>query len=348
MPSRRAHSAVPTVLARVAGLIVHAATRHGVAPRELLAGFGVDVQSLDDADARIAVSTEEALWSRAAALSGDAHFGLHAAALIRPGVFDVMDYAVRTAPTLREALERLARYNRLVHDVAGFRIVDSAQTVRVEHRFAAPGLQPCRHAAEFTLASLPVVASQMMQGRSPAVRAVAFAHPSPAELAPYREVFGVTPCFDAEVSAITFDAAPLQAPVPTADPGLSRVVTAHAERLLAEREVPAPGLVAQVRRVVAQSMHQGLPSLGDVAAALHLSERSLQRHLAQEGCSFSALVEQVRRDLALRYIGDPRMAIGEVAYLLGFSEPSPFHRAFRRWTGMTPAAARRQRTPPPP
>jgi AraC-like DNA-binding protein len=76
---------------------------------------------------------------------------------------------------------------------------------------------------------------------------------------------------------------------------------------------------------------------------LHVSERSLQRRLDAEGTSFAQLVDEVRRDLALRYVADARIALGEVAYLLGFAEPSPFYRAFKRWTGMTPSAARRAR-----
>lgn len=330
------------MLARIVGLIVHGAQARGVDPAELLAGSGVDPASLADADARIPLATEELLWARAAELSADDCFGLHAAALIRPGAFDVMDYAIRTAPTLREALERLARYNRLVHDVAAFRIVDVGTTVRVEHGFASPGRQPCRQASEFTLASLPVVAAQIAGGRALPALAVEFAHAAPADLAPYRAVFGLVPRFGAGISAISFDAARLREPVPDADPGLSRIVTAHAERLLAELAPPQPGLAGQVRRFIAETVDQGPPSLRQVAHRLHLSERSLQRRLDEEGCRFADLVEQVRRELALRYIADRTLALGEVAYLLGFAEPSPFHRAFKRWTGMTPAEARRQ------
>ena len=346
MSSGSATAAAPSVLARIVGLIVHAVQARGVGAAELLAGSGVDPADLADADARIPLATEELLWARAAELSGDACFGLHAAALIRPGAFDVMDYAVRTAPTLREALERLARYNRLVHDVAAFRIVDAGATVRVEHGFVSPGHWPCRQASEFTLASLPMVAAQIAGGRALPALAVEFAHAAPAELAPYREVFGLVPRFGAEVSAISFDAARLREPVPGADPGLSRIVTAHAERLLAEQAPPQPGLAEQVRRFIAESLDQGPPSLRQVAHRLHLSERSLQRRLGEEGCRFAELVEQVRRELALRYIADRKLALGEVAYLLGFAEPSPFHRAFKRWTGMTPAAARRQQAQP--
>ena len=329
------------MLARIVGLLVRAAQAHGVPVATLLAGSGVDPACLSDPDARIPLTTETALWERAAQLSGDPCFGLHAAALIRPGAFDVMDYAVRTAPTLLEGLQRLARYNRLVHDVAAFLIVDEGATVRVEHAFAGTRHRPGRQASEMTLGSLPVVAAQMAGAPVP-VRAVQFTHPAPADLAPYREVFNVTPRFNAEVAALQFDAALLRRPLPDADPGLSRIVTAHAEQLLAARAPAEPGLAEQVRQIVAQGLAEGPPPLRQVAQRLHLSERSLQRRLEAEGQRFAGLVDEVRRELAQRYIADRRLALGEVAYLLGFAEPSPFHRAFKRWTGQTPAAVRRQ------
>ena len=128
-----------------------------------------------------------------------------------------------------------------------------------------------------------------------------------------------------------------------ADPGLSRNVTAHAEQLLAALAPAAEMLTAQVRRQLTEGMANEPMTLSQVARRLHLSERSLQRRLEAEGTRFAQLVDEVRRELALRYIADERLAPGEVAYLLGFAEPSPFHRAFKRWTGTTPLAARRAR-----
>ena len=337
-----ARTAQPQVLARIVGLLVQAAQSKGIGAQQLLEGSGVDPSCLADPDARIALATETRLWERAAELSGDPCFGLHAAALIRPGAFDVMDYAVRTAPTLLDALQRLARYNRLAHDAASFRIVDEGACIRVEHAFAGAGPQPGRQASEFTLASLPVVAAQMSGGAPVGVLGVAFTHAAPADLAPYRAVFGVRPEFGAPVASMRFDAAPLRRPLPQADPGLSRIVTAHAEQLLAALEPLVPGLAGAVRHLVAQALPEGPPPLRQVAQRLHLSERSLQRRLEAEGHRFADLVDEVRRELAQRYVADPRLALGEVAYLLGFAEPSPFHRAFKRWTGQTPAAVRRR------
>lgn len=332
----------PQVLARIGALIVQVATVRGADAQRLMRDAGFDPGWLHDPDARMPLAVEERLWDGAAAMTGDPLFGLHAAAAIRPGAFDVLDYAVRTAPDLRSALQRLARYNRLVHDLAGFEVVPDGDAVRIEHRFAGGVHRPCRQAAEFTLASLVVVAAQI-GGRPVPARAVAFAHPPAGGAPAYQRVFGVLPRFDAPVSCLVLDAAMLDRPVPAADAALSRIVTAQAEQLLAARASPADGIAAQVRRLLAEGMADGPPTLGAVARRLHLSERSLQRRLDDEGTRFADLVDAVRRELALRYVADDRLALGEVAYLLGFAEPSPFHRAFRRWTGTTPAAARRAR-----
>ncbi|WP_070400892.1 AraC family transcriptional regulator [Hydrogenophaga sp. PML113] len=333
----------PTVLARIGGFILDAAQARGVELPVLLARTGFDPAVLDEADARMALAQEDALWDTAAELAGDAGFGLWAATRIRPGAFDALDYAVRTAPDLLSALQRLARYNRLVHDLASFRVIDEGTRVAVEHGFAAPGQAPGWQASDFTLASLPVVASQML-GQRVAALAVEVAHAAPIDARPYVQAFGVTPRFDAPVSKLVFDAALLRRPLPNADPGLSRIVTAHADRLLAER---APGgidggVVAQVGQLIGERIANGPPSLGEIARALHTSERGLQRQLEAQGTRFSELVDRVRHELALRYLADRRLALGEVAYLLGYAEPSPFHRAFKRWTGRTPAAARRE------
>ncbi len=302
---------------------------------------GFDPAWLNDPDARMPLAVETRLWDEAARRSGDAAFGLHAAAAIRPGMFQVLDYAVRTAPDLGAALQRLVRYNRLLHDVATFDIQHQGSVVRIEHRFADTSARPSRHAVEFTLASLVVVASQI--GTVP-VRSVAveFVHEPPDRAEDHRTLFGVAPRFGAARSCLVLDAAVLQRPVPAADPELSRIVTAHADAVL-ERLGPAPTSWSErVRHALLQGLDGERATLPAMARQLGLSERSLQRRLRDEGTGFGTLVDTVRRELALRWVGEGRLALGEVAYLLGFSEPSAFHRAFRRWTGTTPQAMRQK------
>jgi AraC-like DNA-binding protein len=333
------------VSAGIGAVIVQAAVAAGVAAADLQAATGFDARVAADPDARITLATETALWDEAARRTGDPAFGLHAAGGLRPGVFDVLDYVFRTAPTLRAALDRVARYNRLLHDVAAFTLVDAGGGVtRVEHTLIEPGLVQSRHAAEFTLASIVTIGGQMA-GRPLRPRAVEFRHAAaPPAQVEHERLFGVAPRFGCAVNALAFEAAELARPLPGADPVLSRVVVRHAEALLAARPAAPESAGHRVRRFLAAALADGeaQATLAAAAAKLHMSERSLQRRLTDEGTTFDGLLEELRRGLALRYLSDQRVAIAQIAYLLGYSEPSAFHRAFKRWTGKTPTEARQQ------
>lgn len=344
--ARTARGHAATVSARIGLFILHAARQAGLDAQALARDAGFDIARATEPDARIALALEQRLWDLAAERGGDRCFGLHAAAQLHVGAFDVLDYAVRSAPDLTEALARLVRYNRLVHDVAEFHRHDAGATCVLEHRFRDPALTPGRQAAEFTLASIVAIAAQLT-GEPLRAQAVAFSHAAPdaTERQALAAFFGVTPRFGAPCNQLVLNAADLRRAVRGADAGLSRIVTAHADQMLQALPAAAPGhepLVRQLREVLAANLAHGAVTLAGAARALHLSERTLQRRLDEAGTRFTDLVDEVRKDMALRYVRDPRLALGEVAYLLGFAEPSPFHRAFRRWTGRTPLAVRRE------
>lgn len=330
-----------TVSARIAAIILKGAAHFGVSESRLSKAAGFDPDLLHDPDARIPLAQENALWQNAARLTEDTAFGLHVAEMIQPGMFDVLDYVVRTAPTLREALDRLVRYNRLMHDIAEFRVEDVPEGVLIEHGFRTPDWLPVRHAAEFTMASLLIIARQMA-GRLPVVVSASFAHPAPEDTGEHRRILGVVPVFSAARNTLLLTADSVQATVPAADPALSRIVTSHADRLLHQLSLSAEdGLIAQVRCLILAGLAEGKATIGQTARQLCMSERSLQRALQAGGTRFNTLFDEVRKQAALDFIANSNMALGEIAYLTGFSEPSAFHRAFKRWTGLTPRAARR-------
>lgn len=330
------------VSARIGSAIVQIAVARGADAARLQREAGFDATVGREPDARISIEVEDRLWEVAAELTKDVHFGLHAAAFLRPGAFDVLDYAVRTAPTLRAAIERLARYNRLVHSAAVFHVVDAADAsrVRIEHAFAVPGRRPSRHASEFTIASVVVIGGQISAAPLHPL-AIELPHPPPtSDAAVYEEVFGVRPRFGAAAGAIELAREELDRPCPAADPMLSEIILRQANALLAARPDPESSFAARVRQHLVGRLAEGDGSVAAMARTLKLSERTFQRRLAAEGLTFDVLLDELRHELALRYLGDPAMAIGEVAYLLGYAEPSSFHRAFKRWTGATPAEAR--------
>jgi len=329
------------VAASIGAMILATARARGADATALAEHASFDARLATDPDARIPLAVETELWDEAARVTGDSSFGIHAAEALRPGLFDVMDYAVRTAPSLRVSLERLARYNRLVHDAAVFTLIHEGEALRVEHSLG--GVGQSRHAAEFTLASLVVVGSQL-RGAPVRPSRVSFRHDAPRATSEHERLFGVEPSFSAPVNAITFSLELLEQPLPAADPLLWRVIERHAEALLASRPAPAETTVARVQRILCESLGEDetAATLAGSARRLRMSERSLQRRLADEGRTFDGILDELRHDLAVRYLTDKKIAIAEVAFLLGYSEPSAFHRAFKRWTGATPSQVRQR------
>ena len=131
----------------------------------------------------------------------------------------------------------------------------------------------------------------------------------------------------------------LALPLARADAQLGELLRGLAEDALKKRTV-AESPLDNVRRILAEELQRGVPSLDVVASRLATSERTLRRRLEGEGTTFRALLDETRAELARVYVADARMPLAEVAFMLGFSEPSAFHRAFKRWTKTTPAAFR--------
>lgn len=332
-----------TVSARIFAALVEAGRAAGVTMEPLLARLGIDPACFEDPDARLPLSAEDALWEATAEASGDPCFGLHAAAHLRSDDFDVFGYALRTSATLGDALRNAARYNRLLHDVAEIALVEDGDTVRVTHRFRGDPTGATPQAADYTMAAL-VTTARMLTGTGVRPEGVTLMHPPPADERAYREVFGegVSLAFGAPRNEVVFHHDVLERPVVSGDPGLHAVLRRHADALLADLPA-ADDLPTRVRELVAEGLRGGDPSLEAIASRLGQSPRTLQRRLSDHGVRFSEMVDEMRHALARTYLDDPRLAIGEVAYLLGFSEPRAFHRAFKRWTGTTPAAWREDR-----
>jgi len=193
--------------------------------------------------------------------------------------------------------------------------------VGIEHRVDTP--HPCPQAVEFTLASLIVVATQIGAAPVRALR-VEFAHPAPADDTLYRTVFGVVPRFDAPLSRLVLDADVLQRPVPAADPELSRIVTAHADHLLASIAPTAPSWRTRVHGELVHALPEGRATLQQVARALGMSGRSQQRRLGEEGVGFGELLDDVRHALALHPMANDRLAQGKSPLCWAFPSRARF------------------------
>lgn len=308
-------------------------------PSALLSAAGIDAGPLADPDARVPMSAGVRLLEGAAAALGDDAVGLHLAERADPASFDVTFYAMTSSATLGEGFERVARFQRLIHDTS--RVALDVADGRAFLRHALPGGHAApRSSAEFILAAW-VRIGRMAVGRDWSPMEIRFAHDEPASTSEHERLFRGPLRFRAGENALVLDASLLDAPCVGANPGLLAVLESHAvDRLRRLPETPA--LADRVRELLADDLAGGGPSAARVAARLKMSLRTLDRGLAAEGTSFRRLLEQLRHEWAAQALADSRLAIGEVAFLLGFGDLSAFHRAFKRWTGETPVQYRRR------
>ena len=275
------------------------------------------------------------LWEAAAAAAHDPSFGVHVAEALPTGAYDVFDYVLATAATVGEGLTLLTRYVRLINDRSDLHLVVEPRIARLTSRVPVPTPQD----DEFSLTLLLVRSRQASDTHWTPDR-MTFQHERPDDDGELARVFGCPIAFGAAETEMWLAPAVLHLPHARSDSRLLTVMTRYADSLLAS----LPGrddLLASVSSTIARQMAKELPSLRSTADVLYVSERTLQRRLAGKGHSFSTLVDEVRRDLALKHIGDAGLSISDIAYLLHFADSTAFYRAFKRWTSEAPAQYRR-------
>jgi AraC-like DNA-binding protein len=333
---RSAATSSVRVLRAVAAALAH----EGGDVAAFLAEVGIAPEVVADDEARMPFEQLERAWDLVPRFSSDDAFGLHLAERTSPGAFDVLDYVARSCANLREAFERLVRFQRLLHDVVAVTLEPHGDQVWVVHRVAVDPAGVPRHAAEAAVASW-LVRARSFANADVRPLVVRFQHAAPVDVAEHARILRCPVEFSSETNVVVVAQKDLELPIVTADSGLRTLLDKHAELILAK--LPRQGLVSQVRAALTEELPRGSPDLGAVAKRLGTSTRSLQRRLADEGTRFDDLLDDLRRELAFRYLAEPGVTLGEIAFLLGYSDPSAFNRAFRRWAGCTPQAHRRKR-----
>jgi AraC-like DNA-binding protein len=301
----------------------------------LRAAAGLTPQLLADDDARISAAQHAAAWAEALRLTGDRTLPLRIAAATPAGAFGIVEHVCRAAPTLGEALRQWVRYLNLLDDTVavGLEVEEDRALLRVERESDAPA--PASHELRWALAARYAreLASEPFRPI-----AVELAHPGPDDIAPYRAWFEAPVAFGAEATQLVFPRAALAARLVPSDPAPLAILARAADEL-AQQAAADPRMTQQVKRALHDALRSDDAQVESVAKQLGLTVRSLQRRLKDEGTSFQAVREAVRRTLAQRYLDDG-LAIAEISFLLGFSDPGAFLRAFKRWTGVTPAEHR--------
>ncbi|WAS91272.1 AraC family transcriptional regulator [Nannocystis punicea] len=312
----------------------------GVDVEALLADIGIDREAADDADYSLAPALRAALWRESLQRSRDPALALHAAEAVPFGHFDVVDYVANEAPTLGEGIAALARYFRIIRADFHLRFEQDDDEGRLWLELPPSFGLVVPYTTEFTLGCI-FTRFRGIVGDGFAATEIRFDYPAPGHLAEYERVFACPLRFEAEETLVRFPRSVLALPQPRADARLRLVLERAAAAVLA-RLPPASDLTQQLRQALSEELRGGTPTCEQIARRLAIGVRTLNRRLQGEGTSFQQQLADLRCELARGYLEDRRLSISEVAYLLGFSEPSAFHRAFKRWTGHSPQAWRRR------
>lgn len=309
----------------------------GVDWQQALGEVGLTQDELRDEAHRVSHERVIRLWQRAVEVTGNPDFGLTVSAMIPPGQFGVVEYAFRKSASVLDGFERVCRYFRIHHDVARWNLARDGGRVVLEHSLPGARTLP-RAACDFVLCNFVRVCADAT-GKTIKPSEVWLDYAEPDDTGMLRERFGDNLRFDTGRRALVYTEDAAAAPLTTAEPQLCSILDAHARELLASLPTIS-SFGDRVREILSEQLNGGNPTAQETARSLKMSVRTLHRRLADEDTSHKQLLAELRRELATRYLRDRGIAISEVAFLLGFSEPSAFHRAFRRWTGTTPAEFR--------
>lgn len=324
-----------TTMLATAGRIVHRLLQHnGLEADAMYLAVGLDPLKLDEPQARYSLRRIRELWRMADEQIANPCWGLTAGALWRPTDFHAFGYAFLASGTLESAFKRLEHYFRIVAQDLSVQTTTTRDTFSMAIEAPSAALDP--PALQDACLSIILRMCRDVYGEGLRLREVQVAHPWQA--CGYEDHFGCPVRYEADRMGFTFPLEVIRRSLPAKNRDLARAN----DRILQEVDsrLTDNATIGRVRRALLDSLSAGKPSAKDVARALAVAPRTLQRKLQEEGTTFQAVLDAVRKDLAREYIRSGKYDLLEIAYLTGFANPPAFSRAYKKWTGRTPSEER--------
>ncbi len=322
-----------TQLARSSLLLLDYAERQGLERRRLVRLAGLQADPIDDPDSRIKTAAMLKLWRAVIDRLDDPYLGLHVGGSIHARQLGLVGYAIFYSRNLHSAMYRFARYVRILSDAVQFDIEESAEEASFTWT-VHPVLAALRHPVE-TGVALMVALGRELTDTDISPRRVELPGPQPDDVSEYRRYFGCPVEFDRPAARVTSERGVLNLPCKAPDATLVAYLDELATAKMNPLEDREEKMTHAVRRALWSMLPGGRPDLWRTAEELGVSVRTLQRRLGEEGSSFSRVLDELRRDLSNELLADRSISVSEVAFMLGYSEPSAFQRAYRRWWGVS-------------
>jgi AraC-like DNA-binding protein len=322
-----------SMMGSVAALIAQTLRSYDCAPEALFDKAGLDTSRLSNPDTRYPGNRVQQLWRLAVEASGDPCFGFVVGEQVQPVMLHGIGFSWLASDTLRDALSRLVRFSRLISSAANMRLQDSVDSLDLVI-LPPTDVENVPYASQDAGMSGFLRMCRLTAGDEINPVHVSLKRPRPDCDSHLQAFFRAPLQYDAEANILSFSKQLVDIPLTNANPELARINDQAVTDYLARFD--RDSLTMQVRSKIIERLQDGTPNQEAIAHSLNVSLRSLQRKLNSEATNFKTLLESTRRELALLYIRETHRSLGEITYLLGFSEPSNFTRAFKRWTGVSP------------
>ncbi|MBK9925206.1 MAG: AraC family transcriptional regulator [Anaerolineales bacterium] len=298
-----------------------------------LRSLNVDPTKVRSFDTHIPIETYLLIQDKAAEYVNDPYFGLHMGEFAEVGSWSILGYMMMNCKNLGEVFEKSERYSRIIGNFIETRTEQKLNKIKVI--FFTPPHTPemTRHCFDASLSS----SVRMMRSLTSAdinPLEVTFTCAEPASRSEYERFFQCPILFGQKENSFTLDASLVNTPIPMANPGLLEYFEKYAESFLAELDRKNEHTRAVTKIILSQLDDEEL-SINKVAKEMAVSVRTLQKRLDEEGVAFSDLYKDIRKRLAQKYLRE-NYTVEQITYLLGFSEPSVFRKAFKKWSGVTP------------
>jgi AraC-like DNA-binding protein len=335
--------AKPTIAAGFARALMELAVSKGASKKTLADRSQINLEELQDQDNRIPFAKYVALMRAGKELCNDPALALHFGEAFDVAELSIVGLLGHACETIAEAFVQLNRYERLIADVdgvtAGNRLVLSRSAGQLWLIDTRKNPNDFPELTESTFARI-VCASQRLPGKKQTIRAVHVTHAAPAYRAQYDRIFQMPVVFESDKNALLMtDASWLARKTPLPSRYVFGILSERAEALLKSLE-SSTSTRGRVESLLIPTLHTGDASMDRIAGKLALSRQTIFRKLKAEGTTFQKLLDELRHKMALHYLGEKKVSVNQTAYLVGFSDPAAFSRAFKRWTGSSPRMMR--------
>ncbi len=310
----------------------------GLDVARLLHAANIDAAALDNPGARIPADAVTRLWDLAVLWSGNPTLGLDRDLVSRFVNFDVVGHAMLSSPDLRSGLSSLAHYLALISDAATFAVQPEQNNGWLVLGHTGNTLRVPRQRQEYGMLSL-LTLCQWLTRRPISALAVEFAFDAPVCELSYSQAFACPLRFGRPATRLLLCGADLATPLPSRSPAM---LALH-ERVMNEQLsiLGNDSMRNKVREAILQKLRNGEPRREDIASALALTDRTLQRRLHAEHASYQQILDDTRRELARKYLAQDKLPLSAMPELLGFGDQSNFFRACKRWFGVPPGEYRK-------